>query len=248
MSGFVQDEDADREAGERRHRADDREGDQRGVGLVSGLGQRERCHPADDQRVERPGRGHRAQSVPEGVRERHRQHGDARVGRSRCGGEQQRPGSPAVCQQSGGGDREGDQAGDEHRSGGPSRRRPLSAGVLVRPEHREADADRRHDGDDRRPAPAGKRLPGQHAAQRDADEQRTAEDHLHREQRPGTQRRGVQGEAAGLQRRADQPQRLPGEQGEHPGPAGGLGRCARGLPVFHRDPRSVQHGGQGGEQ
>jgi hypothetical protein len=95
-------------------------------------------------------------------------------------------------------------------------RRHLAAGVFVRPEQGDADADRRDDREDRRPAAARQRPPGEQARHRDADEQRAAEDHLHGEQRPGTQRRGVHGEAAGLQRRADQPQRLPGEQGEQP--------------------------------
>ena len=243
----MQDEDADREAGERRHRADDREGDQRGVGLVGRLGQGERCQAADDQRVDRPGRDDCAEPVRGGVCECHRQHGDAGVCHSRRGGEQQRSGASSGGQQAGRGDRDGDQAGDERGHGGRVPRR-LTARVHVRPEQGDDDADRRHDGEDRRPAAAGERLSGEHAAQRDADEQRTSEDHLHREQRPGPQRRSVQGEAAGLQCRTDQPQRLPGKERQQPRSTGRLGRRARGLPVFHGDPRSVEHGRQRGEQ
>ena len=243
---LVQREDADREAAQRRHGTDDRKGDQRRVGLIGGLCQGERCQAADDQCVKRPGGEHRAQPVRGGVRERHRQHGDTGVGHAHRDGEQQSPGTTSGGQQTGGGEREGEQAGDERGRRGVCR--AVAAGVLVRAERCDADADRGHEREDRRPAAARQRPPGEQAAQREADQQRAAEDHLHHQQRTGAQGRGVQDETAGLQHRADQPDRLPGEPGEQPRPAGGLARRARGLPVFDRDPRSVQHGGQRGQQ
>jgi hypothetical protein len=182
----------------------------------------------------------------EAVRERHRHHGGAGVGEPGRDRKQQSPAVPPGGQQAGRCDRDGDHAGNERSQSESSWR--LTGRMAVRPEQGEDGADRRHDREDRRPAAAGQRPPGETAAHCDADEQRAAEDHLHRGQRSGPQRRGVRDEAAGFQGRAGQPQRLPGQQGQHPRPASRLSRQARGLPVFECDSGPVQHGGQCGEQ